>query len=101
MGGPEVAQPAQQVEGPVPHGDQRLVTKHDGLAPVGRLGELGKHDPGDAGRDEHPDDALDAHDQDGPDTPGAGHPTSIPGVTMMEEIFAVKILTQWCVESPH
>ena len=83
VGGPEVAHPAQQVEGPVPHGDQRVPAEQDGLAPVGRLGELGEHDPGDAGRDEHPDDALDAHDQDGPGTPGAGHPPSVPGVTLM------------------
>ena len=43
VGGPEVAHPAQQVEGPVPHSDQGLVTKHDSLAPVGRLGELCEH----------------------------------------------------------
>ena len=43
VGWPEVPHPAQQVEGPVPHGHQRLVTKHDGLSSVGRLGELGEH----------------------------------------------------------
>ena len=49
VGGPEVAHPAQQVEGAVPHGDQRLLSEHDGLAPVSRLGELGEHDARHAG----------------------------------------------------
>ena len=49
VGGSEVAHPAQQVEGPVPHGHQGLVTEHNGLAPVRRLGELGKHYPSHTG----------------------------------------------------
>ena len=49
VGGPEVAHPAQQVEGAVPHGDQRLLSEHDGLAPVSWLGELGEHDARHAG----------------------------------------------------
>ena len=69
------------------------------------LGKLGEHDARDAGRDEHPDDALDAHDKDGPGTPGAGHPPSVPGIIIenMEISFVSRfsILTQWCVVSPH
>ena len=45
---------------------------------MGGLGELGEHDPGDAGRDEHPYHALDTHHQDGPGAPGRGHPASVP-----------------------
>ena len=49
MGGAEVSYPAEQVKRPVPGGDQGVVTEHDGRCPVGRLGELGEHDPRHAG----------------------------------------------------
>ena len=49
VGGSEVPHPAQQVEGPIPHGHQGLVTEHDGLPPVRWLGELSEHYPGHAG----------------------------------------------------
>ena len=78
VGGPEVAHPAQQVEGAVPHGDQRVPAEDDRLAAVGGLGELGEHDPSDAGRDEYADHALDAHHDDGSGTPSRGHPASVP-----------------------
>ena len=41
----QVCHPAEQVECPVPHGDQGVLAEQDGLGPVGRLGELGKYYP--------------------------------------------------------
>ena len=41
---PEVSDPAHEVHGAVPDGDQGVLAEQDGLRPHGRLGELGKHD---------------------------------------------------------
>ena len=41
---PEVSDPAHEVHGAVPDGDQGVLAEQDGLGPHGRLGELGKHD---------------------------------------------------------
>ena len=51
VGGSEVRHPTQQVELAIPQGDQGVPAEDDGLAPVSGLGELGEHDPGDAGLD--------------------------------------------------
>ena len=65
VGGPEVAHPAQQVEGPVPHSDQGILAEEDRLGSVSGLRELGEDNAGHAGVDEHSDDALHAHHHDG------------------------------------
>ena len=39
---PEVSDPDDETESPVPHGDGGLVTEDDRLAPVPRSGELGE-----------------------------------------------------------
>ena len=46
---PEVSDPAHEVHGAVPDGDQGVLAEEDGLGPHGRLGELGKHDSRHAG----------------------------------------------------
>ena len=69
---PEVAHPTEEVEGPVPHGDQGLGAEHDRLPAVGGLGELGEDNPGHAGLYGHAEDALYAHDEDGRGTLSSG-----------------------------
>ena len=53
VGGPQVPHPAQQVKCPISHGDQGIFAEQDGLASVGRLGELGKHYPCHTGLKKH------------------------------------------------
>ena len=46
---PQISNPAEKVEGSIPHGYEGVLTEENGLCPVGWLGELGKHDPSHTG----------------------------------------------------
>ena len=58
---PEVGDPAQQVESPVPHGDHSVFGKGDRLAAGPGHGEFGEDDAGHAGLDDDAQDALGRH----------------------------------------
>ena len=49
---PEVSDPDDETESPVPHGDGGLVTEDDRLAPVPGPGQLGKHQTDHEGLDD-------------------------------------------------
>ena len=60
-GGEDPPDPAEQVEGPVPHGDHSVFGEGDGLAASPRHRELGEDDAGHAGLDDDAQDALGRH----------------------------------------
>ena len=55
----------QEVQGPVPHGDEGVPAEDDALPPLGGDRELGEDDAGQAGLHDDPEDALGAHDHNG------------------------------------
>ena len=62
---PEVSDPDDETESPVPHGDGGVVTEDDRLAPVPRSGELGEDHAHHEGLDDATQDRLERHDDHG------------------------------------
>ena len=67
---PEVADPDDETEPPVPHGDGGLVAKDDRLAPVPRSGQLGEDQADHEGLNDAAQHCLERHDEDGLRTVG-------------------------------
>ena len=62
---PEVADPDDETEPPVPHGDGGLVAKDDRLAPVPRSGQLGEDQAHHEGLNDAAQHCLEGHDDHG------------------------------------
>ena len=60
-----IEQVSYQIQGPVSDGDDGVFGEDDGLASVPWHGELGEDDAGHASLDDHAQDALEGHNNDG------------------------------------
>ena len=80
---PQVSDPAEKVEGAVPHGDEGVLAEEDGLRPVGRLGELGKYDARHAGLYDHPHNALHRDDDQRHAAVLGGHPRPVTEIFLI------------------